>query len=162
MTCSTEGRVVCQSEKCQGMKWSIGQLHVGHWVIVRSLTNPRHLPYGSAFSMAFLVNNPGVNAGHCGVFPSLWCLVGACSNEVRRQWGQVSRPHWPDSPGMLSVSESSMITRSPEQLTQTLRDDNADQYRVLKYQTSVLKLGEQNPLWMTSKKDRLLHSASLV
>lgn len=31
----------------------------------------------SAHPAALLINNPGVNAGHCGIFPSLWWLAGA-------------------------------------------------------------------------------------
>lgn len=74
--------VVCQSEeykRYEVVRWPASSGTLGHcWVSC----NPRHLPKWSAFYTAVLINNPRVNAGHCGTFPSLWCLVGACSNEV--------------------------------------------------------------------------------
>lgn len=91
-----------------------------------------------SFSTAFHINNLRVNAGHCGIFPSLWCLAGACSKSSLTPAGQVSRPHWPDSPGMESVSgrsKSPLWSCSLDHLTQTVQDDNRAQYnRGLKYQ----------------------------
>lgn len=122
--------VVCQSKEHKGMvvRWPAPSGTLGHcWVCC----NPRHLTEWSAFSMAFHINNLRVNAGHCGIFPSLWCLVGACSKSSLTPAGQVSRPHWPDSPGMESVSgrsKSPLWSCSLDHLTQTVQNDNRAQY----------------------------------
>lgn len=36
----------CQSKEYLGMKWFVGQLYLGHWVIVRSLATPAIFPNG--------------------------------------------------------------------------------------------------------------------
>lgn len=60
---------------------------LGHCFV---LTTPAIFTQGLLIQLS---NNKTVNAGHCGIFPSLRCQAGPRSSEVRRKGGQVSKPH---------------------------------------------------------------------
>lgn len=44
-----KGELVCQSKEHEGVMRFVAQIHLGQWVIVGPLANPRHLPQWSAF-----------------------------------------------------------------------------------------------------------------
>lgn len=89
------------SQSCRGAKlrcyWTASMGTLGHCL---DFTTPAIFTHGQ---LIHLSNNKMVNAGHCGIFLSLRCQAGSRSSEVRRKGGQVSKPHWPDSLGIVLI-----------------------------------------------------------
>lgn len=67
--------VVCQSEEYKGMKWFVGQLHLGHWVIVRPLATPAIFPNGQLFLRPSLLTVQGWMLGIVGFSPVCGVLL---------------------------------------------------------------------------------------
>lgn len=65
----------CQSKEYLGMKWFVGQLRLGHWVIVRSLATPAIFPNGQLILRPSLLTIQGWMLGIVGFFPVCGCFL---------------------------------------------------------------------------------------
>lgn len=99
-----------QSEGWGGMKWLVGQLcpTLRHWVIVGSLATPAIFPDGQLFLQFSLLTIRGWMLGLWDFSQSVvssWSML----KWILTPGGQVSRPHWPDSPGPRVLVEAARV-----------------------------------------------------